>query len=228
MCRECDFDVGQPCLRRRATAGTSRVGGSSPTGMSRMSSRLTCQGGFHSVRSSPTSADSCVRCVKTLLKHALLLWCHKGSAMPPPVSGSPPLARGSFHWAGRTCSLFFRSRARFLQILNLQRQARAFFMIKAVNRGLTTLFSLRSADLLLLNQSGDAAPQRSLGENWRPLSAKTLFRDGTRWPIAGPFRIRVEHQQKREKKTNKDFVFWCPLLISMCTFYFALWNISLS
>ncbi len=30
------------------------------------------------------------------------------------------------------------------------------------------------------------------------------------------------------KKRSKNFVFWCPLLISMCAFYFALWNISLS
>lgn len=31
-----------------------------------------------------------------------------------------------------------------------------------------------------------------------------------------------------EEEKQGIFVFWCPLLISTCAFYFALWNISLS
>lgn len=187
------FDVGQPYLRRRAAAGTSREGagggGSSPTGMSRMSSRLTCWGGFPqcSVFANELRLMRPLRGEKKNVAET-----RPSFVMSQRVSNASP----SWRIASPASEV----------LTNLEPSAPSeslFFMIKAVNRGLATLFSLRSADLVLLNQSGDAAAQRSLGENWRPLSAKTLFRDGTRWPIAGRFRIRVEHQQKR-KKTNKQ------------------------
>lgn len=53
------FDVGQPCLRRRAADGTSR-GGSSPTCMFKMSSWQTCWGvstAFSLRRRAPTNVS---------------------------------------------------------------------------------------------------------------------------------------------------------------------------
>lgn len=164
------FDVGQPCLRRRAADGTSR-GGSSPTCMFKMSSWLTCwwvSTAFSLRRRAPTNVsvekkkspsfatlastfgNSTFPKARAETRPSFVMSRRVSDASPSlgitlPTHATPSGAPGQGFVApgGTDAQPLFQSCVRFLLA--------AFFFYQGCKQRANYAVSLRSADLVLLN-----------------------------------------------------------------------------